>query len=107
MIGFLHFSQAFNPNVVTFIYYKMLNHLDGIPKNPKGLWQSADRNHYRFATVEANTLMTPQPRKPQKNTAFSVHFIIKGAEKRRTMAYAKAKMLQNELGVTPHLVSVK
>ncbi len=51
--------------------------------------------------------MTPQPRKAQKNTALSVHFIIKGAEKRRTMAYAKAKILQNELGVTPHLVSVK
>lgn len=51
--------------------------------------------------------MTPQPRKAQKNTAFSVHFVIKGAEKRRTMAYAKAKILQNELGVTPHLVSIK
>ena len=51
--------------------------------------------------------MTPAQRKPVKNTAFSVHFIVKGAEKRRSIAYAKAKMLQSELGVTPHLVSVK
>ncbi|HEY9687246.1 MAG TPA: hypothetical protein V6C52_09745 [Coleofasciculaceae cyanobacterium] len=51
--------------------------------------------------------MTSNQRKPSKNTAFPVHFVIKGAEKRRTMAYAKAKMLQSELGVTPHLVSVK
>jgi len=46
-------------------------------------------------------------RQPAKNTAFSVHFVIRGAEKRRHMAYAKAKMLQSELGVVPHLVSVK
>ena len=51
--------------------------------------------------------MTKNERKPGKNTAFPVHFVIKGAEKRRTMAFAKAKMLQSELGVTPHLVSVK
>jgi hypothetical protein len=51
--------------------------------------------------------MTTNQRKPLKNTAFSVHFVIKGAEKRRSMAYAKAKLLQSELGVTPHLVSVK
>lgn len=46
-------------------------------------------------------------RKPAQNTSFSVHFVIKGAEKRRHMAYAKAKMLQSELGVIPRLVSVK
>lgn len=46
-------------------------------------------------------------RKPARNTAYSVHFVVKGAEKRRTMAYAKAKMLQSELGVIPHLVQVK
>ena len=48
-----------------------------------------------------------QNRKPAKNTSFSVNFVIRGAEKRRTMAYAKAKMLQSELGVIPHLVKVK
>lgn len=46
-------------------------------------------------------------RKPGRNTAFAVHFVIKGAEKRRTIAYAKAKMLQQELGVIPKLVCVK
>jgi hypothetical protein len=51
--------------------------------------------------------MAINQRKPSKNTAFSVHFVIKGAEKRRSMAYAKAKILQSELGVAPHLVSVK
>jgi len=51
--------------------------------------------------------MAAKERKPVKNTAFSVHFVIKGAEKRRSLAFAKAKMLQSELGVTPHLVSVK
>lgn len=51
--------------------------------------------------------MAVSKRKPAKNTGFAVHFVIRGAEKRRTMAYAKAKMLQSELGVVPHLVSVK
>jgi hypothetical protein len=56
-----------------------------------------------------NTLMTmPEAhRQPAKNTAFAVHFVIRGAEKRRSLAYGKAKRLQNELGVTPHLTSVK
>jgi len=51
--------------------------------------------------------MATQNRKPARNTAFSVNFVVKGAEKRRSMAYAKAKMLQSELGVIPHLVKVK
>ena len=51
--------------------------------------------------------MAQSKRQATRNTAYSVHFVIKGAEKRRTMAYAKAKMLQSELGVIPHLVSVK
>jgi hypothetical protein len=51
--------------------------------------------------------MTATQRKPAKNTAFSVHFVIRGAEKRRSLAFAKAKMLQGELGVIPHLASVK
>lgn len=57
--------------------------------------------------MEATDPMAVKERKPVKNTAFSVHFVIKGAEKRRSLAFAKAKMLQSELGVTPHLVSVK
>ena len=51
--------------------------------------------------------MAGSKRKPAKNTAFAVHFVVRGAEKRRSMAYAKAKMLQSELGVVPHLVQVK
>lgn len=42
-----------------------------------------------------------------RNTAYAVHFVIKGADKRRHLAYTKAKMLQRELGVIPRLVSVK
>jgi hypothetical protein len=51
--------------------------------------------------------MTETLRQPAKNTTFSVHFVIRGAEKRRSLAFGKAKMLQNELGVTPTLTSVK
>jgi hypothetical protein len=51
--------------------------------------------------------MTAGQRKAAKNTAFSVHFVLKGAEKRRSMAFAKAKMLQSELGAISHLFSVK
>jgi len=51
--------------------------------------------------------MDMNQRKPVKNTSFSIHFVIKGAEKRRNLAYGKARMLQTELGVIPHLVSVK
>jgi hypothetical protein len=51
--------------------------------------------------------MAVNQRKAAKNTAFPVHFVIRGAEKRRSIAFGKAKMLQSELGVTPHLVSIK
>jgi hypothetical protein len=51
--------------------------------------------------------MAKSTRKPARNTAFAVHFVIKGAEKRRSLAYAKAKMLQRELGVIPRLTCVK
>ena len=52
-------------------------------------------------------MLKQQTRKPARNTAYSVNFVVKGAEKRRTMAYAKAKMLQSELGVIPHLKQIK
>lgn len=48
-----------------------------------------------------------EQRLPARNTAFPVHFVIRGAEKRRSLAYAKAKMLQRELGVIPRLTCVK
>ena len=106
MIGDRHLPSKAG-KISPLVCYKMLNHLDGIGEFPKGFPQHADSQKYRNATVEALYPMTSKNRKPLKNTAFSVHFVIKGAEKRRSMAFAKAKMLQNELGVTPHLVSVK
>jgi hypothetical protein len=48
-----------------------------------------------------------QERMPSRNIAQPVYFILKGAEKRRTMATRKAKHLQRELGVIPKLTSVK
>jgi hypothetical protein len=46
-------------------------------------------------------------REPIKNISESVFFILKGAKKRRSMATAKAKMIQGELGVIPRLTAVK
>jgi len=46
-------------------------------------------------------------REPIKNISESVFFILKGAKKRRTMATAKAKMIQGDLGVIPRLTAVK
>ncbi|MEM0951165.1 MAG: hypothetical protein AAGI66_03365 [Cyanobacteria bacterium P01_H01_bin.74] len=51
--------------------------------------------------------MAVTTRKATKNTGFTAQFVIRGAEKRRQLAYSKAKMMQTELGITPHLVSVK
>lgn len=53
------------------------------------------------------SMETAAERQPARNTAFSIHFIIRGAEKRRNLAYSKAKMLQRELGVIPRLTCVK
>jgi hypothetical protein len=57
----------------------------------------------------ADTL-TPQNvgsrRQPCVNTARGVLFILKGADKRRSIAYNKARLLQQELGVIPRLVKV-
>lgn len=46
-------------------------------------------------------------RQPKRNTAFSVHFVVKGSKKRRELAYARAKNLQRDLGVIPVLKCVK
>jgi hypothetical protein len=46
-------------------------------------------------------------RVPERNVSTAVQFVVKGSQKRRQMAYQKAKMLQRELGVIPKLVSVK
>ena len=44
---------------------------------------------------------------PATNTSEAVLFLLRGAKKRRSMAIANARMVQNELGVTPKLVAVK
>lgn len=46
-------------------------------------------------------------RLPTTNISESVLFLLRGAKKRRSMAIAKAKMVQGELGVVPRLVAVK
>lgn len=46
-------------------------------------------------------------RQPSRNTGLAIHFIIRGAEKRRNLAYDKAKTLQRELGVIPRLICIK
>jgi len=46
-------------------------------------------------------------REPNTNISESVLFLLKGAKKRRSMAVAKAKMIQGQLGVVPRLVAVK
>ncbi|HSA06639.1 MAG TPA: hypothetical protein P5556_05635 [Candidatus Gastranaerophilales bacterium] len=46
-------------------------------------------------------------KEPTTNISESVLFFLRGAKKRRTMALAKAKMIQGQLGVAPRLVAVK
>jgi len=38
-------------------------------------------------------------RRARPNTSTSVEFVVKGAEKRRRMAYSRAQLLQREMGV--------
>lgn len=42
-----------------------------------------------------------------QNIASSVQFVLRGAQKRRSLAYGKARNLQRELGVIPRLVGIK
>lgn len=44
---------------------------------------------------------------PNTNVSESVLFLLRGAKKRRSMAVAKAKMIQGQLGVIPRLAAVK
>lgn len=52
-------------------------------------------------------MMNTAKRTPATNTSDSVLFLLRGAKKRRSLATAKAKMIQGELGVVPRLVAVK
>lgn len=73
----------------------------------KALRTGDDTHSTPLNTRESDALMVQRTRQPARNTAYSIHFILKGAEKRRHIAYKKAKTLQRELGVVPNLVSVK
>jgi len=44
---------------------------------------------------------------PAVTTSDAVSFLLRGAQKRRSLALAKAKMIQSELGVIPRLVTIK
>jgi len=44
---------------------------------------------------------------PATTTSDAVAFLLRGAQKRRSMALAKAKMIQSELGVIPRLIAIK
>ena len=46
-------------------------------------------------------------RVPETNTSRSAIFILRGSRKRRSMAIAKAKMVQGDQGIVPRLVAVK
>jgi hypothetical protein len=46
-------------------------------------------------------------RLPDTNISECVLFLLRGAKKRRSLAVAKAKMIQGQLGVIPRLVAVK
>lgn len=44
---------------------------------------------------------------PSNNSSKSVMFVLRGSQKRRSMAIAKAKMIQGEQGIVPKLTAVK
>ena len=44
---------------------------------------------------------------PASNSSSQVAFLLRGASKRRSIAMAKAKMVQGDQGITPRLVAVK
>lgn len=46
-------------------------------------------------------------RVPANNCSSSVSFLLRGAQKRRSVAFAKAKLVQGEQGIVPRLVAVK
>lgn len=44
---------------------------------------------------------------PMSNVSSSVEFLLRGAQKRRALAYTNIKMIQSEMGVTKKLAAVK
>ena len=51
--------------------------------------------------------MNHTARIPSNNSSSSVMFILRKTQKRRSMAIAKAKLIQGEQGIVPKLVAVK
>lgn len=51
--------------------------------------------------------MDKSKKSPSANTSDSVLFLLRGAKKRRSLAIAKAKMIQGEIGVIPRLIAIK
>lgn len=60
-----------------------------------------------FMCPESTCQDSTSSRVAARNTCLAIHFVIRGAEKRRHLAYDKAKTLQRELGVIPRLTCVK
>ncbi len=63
--------------------------------------KSVGNNTREYFLMEYNNLV------PNTNVSESILFLLRGAKKRRSMAVAKAKMIQGQLGVIPRLVAVK
>jgi hypothetical protein len=51
--------------------------------------------------------MNNAKRMPASTMSDAVLFLTKGAQKRRSLAITKAKLIQGDMGVTPRLVSIK
>jgi hypothetical protein len=86
------------------IMAESLNHspLLAVPAQPNDV-QPSFSTEYGHTVSEEGT----SQRVAARNTCLAIHFVIRGAEKRRHLAYDKAKTLQRELGVIPRLTCVK
>ncbi|HIU85444.1 TPA: hypothetical protein IAD52_00560 [Candidatus Spyradomonas excrementavium] len=51
--------------------------------------------------------MIKKAQRPSSNISDGVAFLLRGAKKRRAMAVASAKMINNDLGISSTLVAVK
>jgi hypothetical protein len=68
---------------------------------------TASDNTVKHSNGGSNRMQTREARTPARNTTSAVQFIQRGADKRRAIAYGKARELQRELGVIPRLTSIK
>ena len=54
-----------------------------------------------------SSVMIKKAQRPSSNISDGVAFLLRGAKKRRAMAVASAKMINNDLGISSTLVAVK